>query len=128
MKQVLSTITLKFKIKIYYVREEGVLSPSPPLPLFWVRFPYFFLLQFWFSAYTHKTFRIRARLSQKWALGLMCTWVLFLNRPKNLNIFDELKYIMWRYTSVLVGMYHSRLFILPWRKYFFLQFLPLSYA
>ena len=26
-----------------------------------------------------------------------------LKRPKNLNIFDELKYIMWTYESVLVG-------------------------
>ena len=45
----------------------------------------------------------RARLSQEWVQGLMCIRAPILNCPKNLNIFDELKYIMWTYKSVLVG-------------------------
>ena len=36
----------------------------------------------------------RARLSQEWAQGLMCIRAPILNRPRNLNILDELKYIM----------------------------------
>ena len=64
----------------------------------------------------------RARISQEWAQGLVCTRVHILNRPKNLNTFDELKYIMWTYTSVLVGMYQSRIFIPTWGKYFTCSF------
>ena len=46
-----------------------------------------------------------------------------LNSPKNVNIFDELKYSMWAlYKSVLVGMHCSRDFDIL-KKIFFLQFL-----
>ena len=45
----------------------------------------------------------RARLSQEWAQGLMCIQAPILNRPKNLNIFDELKRIIWTHKSMLVG-------------------------
>ena len=44
-----------------------------------------------------------ARLSQEWAQDLMCIWAPILNRPEYLNIFDELKYFMRTYKSVLVG-------------------------
>ena len=60
---------------------------------------------------------VRARLSQEWAQGLMCTGPI-LNRLKNLNIFDELKYVMGTYKSVLIAMYYLRVFILSLRKYF----------
>ena len=40
---------------------------------------------------------------QQWAQGLMCIRPPIRNRPKNLKIFDELKYIMWTYKSALVG-------------------------
>ena len=45
----------------------------------------------------------RARLSQEWAQSLMCFRDPVLNRPKNLNIFGELKNIMWTYKLVLTG-------------------------
>ena len=47
-----------------------------------------------------------------------------LNRLKNLDIFDELKYIVWTYKSVLVKMYRSSIFN-NLEKTFFLQFLSL---
>ena len=36
----------------------------------------------------------RARLSQEWAQGLICTRTPVLSRPKNLNIFVELQYVI----------------------------------
>ena len=35
--------------------------------------------------------------------GPNAIWDPILNRSKNLNTFDEMKYIMWTYKSVLVG-------------------------
>ena len=46
-----------------------------------------------------------------------------LNRLKNINIFDELKYLN-THKSVLVSMYCSKVFNIL-EKTFFLQFLPL---
>ena len=47
-----------------------------------------------------------------------------LNRPKYLNVFDELKYNVWAYKSVLVAMYQLEIFYVS-EKTFFLQFLLL---
>ena len=45
----------------------------------------------------------RARLNQEWTQSLMCIRDPILNRPQNLSIFDDLKYTMWTYKSVLVS-------------------------
>ena len=38
--------------------------------------------------------KTRARLRQEWGKGLMCIRPPILNCPKNLSIFDELKYVV----------------------------------
>ena len=45
--------------------------------------------------------------------------------PKNLNIFDELKYIMWTHKSVLVGYVSFESFQYLGENIFSYSFLPL---
>ena len=45
----------------------------------------------------------RARLTQEWTQGKMWLASPILNCSKTLNMFDELKYIMRTYKSMLVG-------------------------
>ena len=44
----------------------------------------------------------------KQRVGLMWIRAPILIRTKNLNIFDELIYIIWPYKLVMVGVYHSQ--------------------